>query len=93
MTPNQIEQFEQFWKSYPRRIGKGAARKAFEKALKLASFEEVMTGLHRQIPITRAESNNSSRIRQHGSTKSDGQTIRSRRESASAAIWPTSDEK
>ena len=50
MTPHQTEQFEHFWKSYPRRIGKGAARKAFEKALKLATVEEIMTGLHRQIP-------------------------------------------
>lgn len=44
------EQFEQFWKIYPRRIGKGAARKSFEKALKLESFDGIMAGLHRQLP-------------------------------------------
>lgn len=49
MTPHQTAQFEDFWKQYPRRIGKGAARKAFEKALKLASFEEIETGLRRQL--------------------------------------------
>lgn len=43
------EQFEQFWKAYPRRIGKGAARKSFEKALKLESFDGIMAGLHRQM--------------------------------------------
>jgi hypothetical protein len=43
------EQFEQFWKVYPRRIGKGAARKSFEKALKLESFDGIMAGLQRQL--------------------------------------------
>jgi hypothetical protein len=50
MNAQQTEQFEQFWRTYPRRIGKGAARKAFEKALKLATFEEIMTGITRQLP-------------------------------------------
>lgn len=49
MNATQMDQFEQFWKAYPRRIGKGAARKSFEKSLKLATFEEIMTGLSRQI--------------------------------------------
>lgn len=44
-----VEQFEQFWRTYPRRIGKGAARKSFEKAMKLATFEEIMAGLQRQL--------------------------------------------
>lgn len=48
MNTNQTEQFERFWNAYPRRIGKGAARKAFEKALKLATGDEIMTGLRRQ---------------------------------------------
>jgi hypothetical protein len=43
------DQFETFWRTYPRRIGKGAARKSFEKALKLESFDGIMTGLHRQL--------------------------------------------
>lgn len=33
------EQFERFWKAYPRRIGKGSARKAFEKAIRLTTLE------------------------------------------------------
>jgi hypothetical protein len=49
MNATQMDQFEQFWRAYPRRIGKGAARKAFEKALKLATVEEIMTGLSRQL--------------------------------------------
>lgn len=49
MNAQQLSQFEQFWKSYPRRVGKGAARKAFEKALRLTSFDEIMSGLIRQL--------------------------------------------
>lgn len=43
------DQFETFWRTYPRRIGKGAARKSFEKALKLESFDAIMAGLQRQL--------------------------------------------
>ncbi len=43
------EQFETFWRTYPRRIGKGAARKSFEKALRLESFDGIMSGLQRQL--------------------------------------------
>jgi hypothetical protein len=43
------DQFESFWTTYPRRIGKGAARKSFEKALKLESFDGIMSGLRRQL--------------------------------------------
>lgn len=49
MNATQLDQFERFWRTYPRRIGKGAARKSFEKSLKLASFEEIMAGLQRQL--------------------------------------------
>lgn len=37
--------FEEFWARYPRKIAKGNARKAYEKALKLASHDEIMSGL------------------------------------------------
>lgn len=40
-----IEQFNKFWGEYPRKVAKGNARKAFQKALKLATFEEIMQGL------------------------------------------------
>ena len=44
------DQFEAFWKMYPRRIGKGTARKAFDKALKLAPADEIIRGLAYQLP-------------------------------------------
>ncbi|MBI5260263.1 MAG: hypothetical protein HY852_00410 [Bradyrhizobium sp.] len=40
--------FEDFWKQYPKRVGKGAARKAFMKALKKgAALQDIMTGVFR----------------------------------------------
>ncbi len=41
--------FEEFWKAYPRKVGKGAARLSFQKALKKAPFYEIMAGLERFI--------------------------------------------
>ena len=49
MTKDQLDQFDQFWRAYPRRVGKGAARTKFERALKLTTFETIMAGLHRQL--------------------------------------------
>lgn len=37
--------FEQFWGIYPRKIGKGAARKSFAKALLIADYHEIMRAL------------------------------------------------
>lgn len=45
------EEFATFWRMYPRKEAKGAARKAFAKAITLASFEDIMAGLERQVPI------------------------------------------
>ena len=39
--------FAEFWRAYPRKVGKGAARTAFVKALRKASAETVMAGLGR----------------------------------------------
>jgi hypothetical protein len=39
--------FEQFWKLYPKRTGKGAAREAFKKALKKTSLEAILSGAKR----------------------------------------------
>jgi hypothetical protein len=36
--------FEGFWVVYPRKIGKGAARKAYRHALKRASHAEILAG-------------------------------------------------
>ena len=37
--------FEEFWSRYPRKTGKGQARKAFDSAMKKATFDELMAGL------------------------------------------------
>lgn len=39
---NKDEMFETFWQTYPRKIGKGAAKAAFEKAIKKASAETIL---------------------------------------------------
>jgi hypothetical protein len=39
--------FETFWGVYPRKVGKGAARKAYRNALKRASSEEILAGAKR----------------------------------------------
>ena len=39
--------FDEFWAVYPRKIGKGAARKAYGNALKRATVEEILTGAKR----------------------------------------------
>ena len=38
-------QFEEFWNGVPNKISKGYARECFSRALKKASFEEIMAGL------------------------------------------------
>ncbi len=43
------ETFEAWWRQYPRRVAKGAARKAFRRVLaqKTATFEQLMAGVMR----------------------------------------------
>lgn len=41
------EQFDSFWASYPRKIGKEAARKAFTKALTKTTAGKIMDGVER----------------------------------------------
>ncbi len=41
--------FERFWELYPHKIGKGAARKSFESALKRVDLETMITGLRRYV--------------------------------------------
>ncbi len=36
--------FETFWTEYPRKVGKGAARKAYQKALELTDAETLLWG-------------------------------------------------
>jgi uncharacterized protein YdaU (DUF1376 family) len=42
--------FDPFWNLYPRKVGKEAARKAFDKASKKAPVSDIMAGLHAQLP-------------------------------------------
>lgn len=46
--------FEDFWQRYPRKVGKGQARKAYAKALKLDTHDSIMFGLSQQIPAMEA---------------------------------------
>lgn len=39
------DDFEAFWQLYPRKVGKGAARRKYAAALKLADAETIMRGL------------------------------------------------
>jgi hypothetical protein len=39
--------FEDFWSVYPRKVGKGEAKKAFRNALKRATAEEIIAGAKR----------------------------------------------
>jgi hypothetical protein len=39
------EQFEAFWKSYPRRVAKGAARKMFDKAIKKTTLDNMLKAI------------------------------------------------
>jgi len=39
------EQFESFWRTYPRRVAKGAARKAFDKAIKKTTLDNMLKAI------------------------------------------------
>ena len=47
--------FDEFWAIYPRKVGKGAARKAYAKALKVARHDDIMWGLSQQIDGMKAK--------------------------------------
>jgi len=44
------DKFDDFWTQYPKKVGKGAARKSYTKALKTASHEDIMAGVARYMP-------------------------------------------
>jgi hypothetical protein len=46
-TPSAEPLFEDFWGVYPRKVGKGAARKAYRHALTRASHAEILAGAKR----------------------------------------------
>ena len=43
------EMFEAFWAAYPRRVGKGAARAAFDKACRKAQPEAIIAAITAQV--------------------------------------------
>lgn len=46
--------FDTFWQCYPRRVAKLAAKKAYEKALKCATHQQIMEGVERYAIHTRS---------------------------------------
>lgn len=40
-----VDEFEQFWKAYPRRVKKAAARKSFAKAMKLTDIGAILEAI------------------------------------------------
>ena len=49
MTTKDASPFLKFWEIYPRRVGKGAARRAWLKACKLAAPEAIIEALRAQV--------------------------------------------
>jgi len=47
---NDEKCFDEFWQKYPLKVGKGAARKSYLKAIKKTSHEKIMDGLSRYDP-------------------------------------------
>lgn len=44
-----MDEFERWWVSYPHRVGKLAAKKAYDKAHKIARAEDLLSGVTRYI--------------------------------------------
>ena len=42
-----MSDFDTFWSKYPRKVGKGDARKAFAKAMKLTDMETILAAIDR----------------------------------------------
>lgn len=49
MKTDPPEAFDVFWTAYPRRVGKGAARKAFAKAIKLTDLRTMLEAIDRYV--------------------------------------------
>jgi hypothetical protein len=45
------EQFQTFWKCYPRRIAKGTAKKAFDKAIRKTTLESMLEAITRYVAM------------------------------------------
>lgn len=42
---NPSMEFDKFWTQYPRKVGKIAGKKAFDKAIKLTTLEQLLSGI------------------------------------------------
>lgn len=49
LTDEQVDQFEQFWRIYPRKVGKGRARMSFANALTKTSANDILRALSWQV--------------------------------------------
>ena len=49
------DHFDEFWQAYPRKIGKGAARKAYARALRITDHDTIMGALSDQRPAMEAK--------------------------------------
>jgi len=47
--------FDEFWERHPRKVGKGSARKAYAKALKITTHDNIMFGLSQQLASMEAK--------------------------------------
>ena len=48
--PSPADGFEAFWSDYPRKVGKGAAVKAWKAATRKTNPQAIRDGLRRQLP-------------------------------------------
>lgn len=46
--PGEVSEFDRFWSEYPKKVGKIAAKKAFERARNRTTLESLLTAIRRQ---------------------------------------------
>lgn len=88
--------FDEFYSLYPRKEGRGAAEKAWAKALKVAKADDIINGLRRQLPHMAMQRRTDGDFRPHPSTwlnggrwadEPDTETQKAP-ERPSIALWP-----
>ena len=78
--------FETFWKNYPRKIGKGHARLAFARSLKVADAQTIIAGCHVFADHVRSEGTEP-RFIPHPTTWLNGERWEDEVESGAASTW------
>jgi hypothetical protein len=76
-VPNDVEtdEFETFYRCYPKKVGKGEAQRVWKRARKLASLEEVLAGVERytiHMMVTQPHDGDRERYTKHPSTWLNG---------------------